>query len=402
MSLTAFTHIEEELNQTEVDNGSIVLSSFEVLLVKIKVMTRIFYLGFQLTGNPIRAVKLITACRSKFQKTFGNKLLTKLAKIENKYYYRLGTPAFPSLAWDQLLTNELSRFLPERTSYGLRTLLFAITKKCTLSCEHCFEWPNMNQHENLSEQDINQIVENFQDIGTTQIMFSGGEPMLRINDIFKVLEKAETGTDFWIITSGLGLDLQKAMKLKKAGLRGVMVSLDHHIPKEHDKFRGYENAFEMALNAVEVAKKAGLTTALALCATKSFLDRDEFPDYMKLAKKMGVVFVQVTEPRSSGRYAGKDVMLNSSQIEKLNHYFLDYNSNEILREFPIINYLGYHQRITGCFGAGNRFFYIDTDGDAHVCPYCIHKVCNVLENSAEGTLNKLSQSQCFEYEKSTI
>lgn len=34
-----------------------------------------------------------------------------------------------------------------------------------------------------------------------------------------------------------------------------------------------------------------------------------------------------------------------------------------------------------CSGVGDRFFYIDTDGFAHVCPYCSGKIANVKNNT---------------------
>lgn len=41
--------------------------------------------------------------------------------------------------------------------------------------------------------------------------------MLRINAIYKILNAAQPGTDFWIISSGLGLNKERAHRLKQAG-----------------------------------------------------------------------------------------------------------------------------------------------------------------------------------------
>ncbi|MBK6364942.1 MAG: radical SAM protein [Saprospiraceae bacterium] len=90
--------------------------------------------------------------------------------------------------------------------------MFAITNKCPLHCEHCFEWDNLNKEEHLTTAEIINTVHKFQDYGTTQVMFSGGEPMLRIHDIYQTLQAAKPGTDFWIITSGLGFSLERAKK----------------------------------------------------------------------------------------------------------------------------------------------------------------------------------------------
>ena len=226
--------------------------------------------------------------------------------------------------------------------------------------------------------------------------------MLRVNDIYQVLLAARPGTDFWIITSGLGLNRERAAQLKSAGLTGVMVSLDHFEEEGHDGFRGVKGTYAKAIQAVMHANKAGLVTTLALCATRSFTTEANLTAYMNLAKDLGVSFVQLIEPKATGRYAGKDVLLKKAQTELLEELYLMYNSSKSLKDYPILNYLGYHQRKVGCFGGGNRYFYIDTDGDAHLCPFCENKVAHALEFSVDDMLDLLSRHACYDYSQSVI
>ncbi len=385
-----------------VQHSPLVTSQSEMIRLKIRVLTQLFWIFYQRSGNPIKALKLIHQIRKKYQSTFGEPLLTKAAKVKDRYYWRLGTPGFPSLALSKMHENEVNRFFPGKLNLGLRTLLIAITKKCPLNCEHCFEWGNLNQKDKLSTSDIIQIVHKYQDYGTTQIMFSGGEPMLRVNDIYKILSAAKPTSDFWIITSGLGMDLENAQRLKAAGLTGVMVSLDHYEAIKHNHFRGSESSYKWALQAVTSANKAGLVTTLALCATKTFVTKVNLTAYMNLAKVLGVSFVQIIEPRATGRYAGKDVELGEREIIILERTYLEYNSSKMFKDYPIINYLGYHQRRVGCYGAGNRFFYMDADGDAHICPYCYNKIASVLECSAAEMIDQISHHACHVFAKNSI
>lgn len=374
----------------------IVTGKVDILKLKWRVFSQLFRLLYQKTGSLRGTWFLLRQMLTRYQKVLGEKLLAKAAKVDGKYYWRLSTPGFPSEATTRLHRFEINRLCHEE-EVGLRTLLFAITKKCPLHCEHCFEWDNLHKEEVLSKSDIIEIVRKFQDYGTTQIMFSGGEPMLRINDIYDVLQSSKPGTDFWIITSGLGLTSEKARMLKEHGLSGVMVSLDHFDPLQHNSFRGSENAFENARNAVLHARQAGLVTTLSLCSTRSFTTGDHLDTYMELAKDWGVTFVQLIEPRAKGKYAGKDVLLSRQATEILDQCYLDYNTLPKYKDFPMVNYLGYHQRKVGCFGAGDRFFYIDTDGFAHICPYCDGKVCNVKDYTAKEVIQLLSRHACHSF-----
>ena len=328
--------------------------------------------------------------------------MSKIAQVDGRTYHRLGSPGFPSVASHRMYDNELSRLLTNNTPKGLRTLIIAITKKCPLNCEHCFEWENLNKEDVMTTSDLIKMVRAYQDFGTTQIMFSGGEPLMRKRDLFEILNSSKPETDFWIITSGLGLNQENAEQLKKHGLTGVMVSLDHHEEREHNKFRGNENAYSWAVSAVSNANRAGLVTTLSLCATKAYISPENLAKYMELAKKLGVSFVQFLEPRAEGRYKGMDVMLQEEHIRVLDETYLKYNSEKRFESYPIINSLGYHQRKIGCFGGGNRFFYIDTDGDAHLCPYCVGKRTSALQNSPKEVISQLRQESCHVFEESTV
>ncbi len=114
---------------------------------------------------------------------------------------------------------------------------------------------------------------------------------------------------------------------------------------------------------------------------------------MGLAKSWGVAFVQIIEPRATGRYADKDVELSHDMIKILENTYQEYNSSKLYKTYPIINYLGYHQRKLGCNGAGDRFFYIDTDGFAHICPYCTGKVAKVTDYTAKELIGMLSKKK---------
>lgn len=95
-------------------------------------------------------------------------------------------------------------------------------------------------------------------------------------------------------------------------------------------------------------------------------------------------------------------MLNEIETKILDNTYLQYNNDEKYSSYPIINSLGYHQRKVGCFGGGNRFFYIDTDGDAHLCPYCVGKTNNVLQYPPEVLIGKMKHASCHVFENSML
>lgn len=364
----------------------------------MRVLIKLIRIALQRLKSVAKARQAIRALQLRYQQIFGNVPVRKVARIDGRYFWRLTAPGFPSRAHTRMFENEINKSYPFKREAGLRTLFLAITKKCPLNCEHCFEWDQLNKREALTTADLLHLVQQYQSFGTTQIMLSGGEPMVRFKDLLTILENAAPGTDFWIITSGFQLTESKARQLKAAGLTGVMISMEHHLEAEHNQFRGYDQAYLWATRAAANARAAGLVTALSLCATRSYATEANLTAYLEMAKGLGVTFVQLLEPRAAGRYADKDVDLAPEQIDLLDRFYLDYNTLPRWADYPIVSFVGHLQRRSGCMGGGDQYLYINTDGEVQVCPFCKGSTASALEFPPQDILDLLAQQSCQPFE----
>lgn len=369
-------------------------NSWKKLRLRAHMGIQIFRAAYRNQGNIRGSIHLVRALLKKFQNITDVTPFAKVAKVDGRYFWRMVNPGYPSEAIGMMLDNEMNRIHPVKPHHGLRSLLIGITKKCPLQCEHCFEWNNLNKKEVLTSDDIIRMVHSYQDFGTNQIVFGGGEPMVRIKDLYKVLKTARPISDFWIYTSGFGMTVDHAHKLKAAGLTGIIVSIDHHEADGHDRFRGYPGAFEAATQACIHARQAGLVVALSLCTTREYTTEENISNYMDMARKLGVCFVQFVEARSVGRYQNEQVYLPDHQIEVLQKAFSRYNNQPEYWDYPILTWPDQQRRNVGCMAGGIGFFYIDTDGDAHSCPFCSGKVCSALDREAHEVIEELQKGAC--------
>jgi MoaA/NifB/PqqE/SkfB family radical SAM enzyme len=353
------------------------VNPFEKRLVWLAIKLRIFYFACVILKKPSVIKHLFTKMLQLRKNVWGGDL-KKLYKIDGKYYFNMYTPGWPSKAYDDLIKAELKRQAsPFTEKEKLSFIFFAITRKCPMRCEHCFEWDNLNQRESFTKEDLFKVVDMYRKEGVLQIHFSGGEPMVRFKDLVELVAYASPSIASWVLTSGFNFTEQNAKRLKEAGCTGVVVSIDHYIPELHNIFRGKEDAFEGAISAIAAAKKARLVTAISVCATRSFLDGGHLLPYMDFAKNLGVQFVQVLEPRKIGHYADKEVLLDEEHIHFLEETFTLVNHSVQYRNYPTMLYHGYHQRRVGCF-SGSRSVYIDSAGDVHACPFCHTKSYNII------------------------
>jgi MoaA/NifB/PqqE/SkfB family radical SAM enzyme len=121
--------------------------------------------------------------------------------------------------------------------------------------------------------------------------------------------------------------------------------------------------------------------------------------YIDFAKKLGVHFIQLLEPKNVGHYDGKDVLLTDHHIDQLESVFKKVNHSALFSDYPTLMYHGYHQRRVGCF-SGSRSVYVDSIGDVHACPFCHTKSYNILSLIRSGA-NTIPEKEnlCPRYEK---
>lgn len=375
------------------------LSGLERSLVWLAIKLRIFYFACLVLKKPAKVWRLFKTMLRLRNNVWGGDL-KKIYKIDGKYYFNMYTPGWPSRAYDELIKAELRRHASPLTETEKLSFIFlAITRKCPMRCEHCFEWDNLNQKESFTKEDLLQVIDLYRKEGVLQIHFSGGEPMVRFKDLVELIGYASPDIACWVLTSGFNFTAANARKLKQAGCKGVVVSIDHYQPERHNLFRGRPDAFAGAVQAVAAAREAGLVTAISVCATRVFLNDGHLVPYMDFARSLGVQFVQVLEPRQVGHYANKEVLLDGHHISLLEETFTRFNHAPSSRHYPTLVYHGYHQRRVGCF-SGSRSVYIDSAGDVHACPFCHTKSYNIITVvRARETALPPKENRCPQFEK---
>lgn len=383
------------------NNKSVIISGWRKNYIHGRMILDIIRLSWKLYGHPkdvLRGLKHLSHLRKTF---LGDKKLTKIAHAGGKYYISLYNPGWKGEIFEKFMVSQLNDLKPVKSKvYRFNNVIIAITKKCSLQCDHCFEWKSLNKKESLSTSQWVTIVKKLQAQGVSEIQFSGGEPMLKVDRIIDILNEADRKlTSFWIDTSGFKFTAQNAKRLKETGLTGVFVSLDHYDAVIHNEFRGYKEAFHWAQTAVKNALDQDLVVSLSVCITRSFATQENLVKYMELAREWGVHFVQFLEPKAVGHYFGKDVLLLPEHLKVIEEVYRDFNFSSRFLSYPIITYHGFYQRRSGCFSGGYKGFYIDTDGDINPCPFCKKKSGNLAEGNLEEIISTLRSTGCMDYRK---
>jgi len=205
-----------------------------------------------------------------------------------------------------------------------------------------------------------------------QVVFSGGEPLLR-KDIVELVRYAhDAGMMIRLNTNSLLLNPRIVLKLKKAGLDICAVSIDDADPEVHDKLRGVPGLHKKALSGIALLRKAGLFFNILTYASKRNVTAG-LEKTIAWARQHGVLSVLVYFPVAVGRWEAKfDQALDAEEREKVRE-LQDFRT--VYMELPTANAL--------CYTYEKSIFYVSAYGDVTPCPVVPYTLGNIRDQSLE-------------------
>jgi len=163
---------------------------------------------------------------------------------------------------------------------------YAITRKCNLKCKHCYsDATDTPAPDELTTTEAKKLLEDLAGWGIKLLILDGGEPLCR-DDFLEIASYASSkGIRVVVGSNGTLIDDQTALKMKKAGVRSVAISIDGATAKTHDIFRGEDGTFNKTIEGAKACKEAGLPFQFNTIIRKTTLR--EIPDILRLAIKSG-------------------------------------------------------------------------------------------------------------------
>ena len=161
----------------------------------------------------------------------------------------------------------------------LNSVSFDITYKCNYRCKHCFNSSgNRPRNLELTDEQVRKIVHDIAAQAPDSMCICGGEPLLRKNVVYNILEimkKESPSTILSMVTNGSFMTEEIAQHLKKRGIGKIQISLDGAQPESHDWLR-QKGAFYSAVNALKILKNVGIDHAVAFSPNRKNIK--ELPD----------------------------------------------------------------------------------------------------------------------------
>lgn len=159
-----------------------------------------------------------------------------------------------------------------------------VTRRCNYRCGYCDSWRTPGPE--LNTEQVCDLIDEFAREGTRQIIFTGGEPLVK-EGIERIIERCAEQEIRVGINSNGALVPQKLPDLDD--LRTLTLSLDGP-ERVQDKLRG-PGCFRDVMNAIEAAQSRNLR--LRLLTVLSSENLDDVPFVLETARSVGArIFFQ--------------------------------------------------------------------------------------------------------------
>ena len=274
-----------------------------------------------------------------------------------------------------------------REKYGCNIpfqILFDPTSACNLRCRGC--WAGEYQkHENLTLEEMDDIVRQAKKLGTRVFMLTGGEPLIRKRDVLTIAGRHRECT-FLIYTNATLIDEALVREVRRLGNISFAVSVEGFEPT-NDARRG-AGAYRRSMQAIDLLKKERCLFGISVCYTAENIETvtsDEFIDEM-IAR--GVKFGFYFHYMPLGKHAAPELMPSPEQRERMYGRLRELRNSKTGRPMFIMDFQNDAEYVGGCIGGGRNYFHINSAGDMEPCVFIHYSDSNVRRHTLLEALQR--------------
>ena len=272
-------------------------------------------------------------------------------------------------------------------------MLIDPTSACNLQCTGCWAADYGNQL-NMSYETLDSIITQGKELGTYFYLFSGGEPLVRKDDIIRLCE-AHPDCAFTAFTNGTLIDPAFADEMLRVKNFIPAISVEG-FEADTDSRRG-KGTYDKVKKAMQLLKAKRLPFGISCCYTSQNVEMIGSEAYFGAMIEWGAKFCWFFTYMPVGNAAVPDLMVSAEQRAFMYEQVRKFRGTKPLFTLDFWNDGEYSE---GCLAGGRRYLHINANGDMEPCAFIHYSDSSVYEKSIlEGLQSPLFkayyQSQPF-------
>lgn len=254
------------------------------------------------------------------------------------------------------------------------TILLDPTSACNLHCTGCWAAEYGNKL-NLSYDEIDDIIKQGKEMGVYFYIYTGGEPLVRKDDLIRLCEKHDDCV-FMAFTNGTLIDEAFADEMLR--VKNFVPSISLEGSKEATDSRRGDGVYDKAVKAMELLREKKLLYGISCCYTSENYDSITSEAYWDMMIEMGAYFVWYFHYMPVGNDASVELMPNPEQRELVYRRIREQRARKPLFAMDFQNDAEF---VGGCIAGGKNYLHINANGDLDPCVFIHYSDSNIREKT---------------------
>lgn len=253
-------------------------------------------------------------------------------------------------------------------------ILLDPTSACNLHCTGCWAAEYGNRL-NLSFEEIDSIIRQGKALGTYMYIYTGGEPLVRRDDLIRIAEK-HSDCIFLTFTNATLIDEKFADQLLKCRNFVPAISLEG-FEEATDSRRG-AGVYKAVMHAIELLRERKLIYGISACYTRANFESIMSEEFYDRLIELGVYFIWYFHYMPVGNDATPELLPTPEQRREMYRRLRSFRSTKPLFAMDFQNDADY---VGGCIAGGRRYLHINANGDVDPCVFIHYSNANIRRQS---------------------
>lgn len=253
-------------------------------------------------------------------------------------------------------------------------ILIDPTDRCNLRCTGCWAGEYLKKND-LEFELLDRIITEGERLHIFFYVISGGEPLVRKNDLIK-LAKRHPESVFHIFTNGTLVTDDFAERCVEAANITFAISVDG-FEQSTDKRRG-QGTFQKVMQAAEILRRHGLIFGFSTTYHRQNVEEVTSEEYIDMLVGNGFRFGWFFTYVPVGADSDLEFMATPEQ-----RAYVYERIHELRQTQPIFiaDFWNDGEATEGCIAGGRRYFHINAAGDVEPCAFVHYSTCNIRNMS---------------------
>lgn len=249
-------------------------------------------------------------------------------------------------------------------------ILLDPTSACNMHCTGCWAAEYGNRL-NLSFEELDSIVTQGKELGTYMYIFTGGEPLVRKQDVIALCEK-HSDCEFLSFTNGTLIDEDFCREMLRVKNFVPAFSLEG-FEAANDSRRG-DGAYQKVQKAMALLKAHKLPFGISACYTSANYADISSEAFFDSIIDAGALFVWFFHYMPVGSGAAPQLLPTPEQRTEVYNRIRAFRKSKPIFSMDFQNDAEY---VGGCIAGGRRYLHINARGDVEPCVFIHYSNVNI-------------------------